>query len=126
MAEINFKEENIINVNLTSDPTIKTEVPDINYMPGYKVAEEQRRANELERQAYYEEIQRKVDNGEFNGEQGPQGEPGKDGIVTFEEFTEEQKASLKGDKGDTGPQGPKGDKGNFMLKTIKVILQHFF
>lgn len=128
MAGINLSEENIINVNLTPESTIqtdltpdsaiKTEVPDINYIPGYKVAEEERRSNELERQTYYEEIQRKVNNGEFNGEQGPQGpagKDGKDGVLTFEEFTEEQKASLKGDKGDkgdTGPQGPKGEKGD--------------
>lgn len=71
---------------------------DINYMPSYKVAEEERQNNEAERQtaesirelnemtretnetnrinnenerkAYYEEIQQKVENGEFDGDTG--------------------------------------------------------
>ena len=81
-----------IIVNISSEE-IKATVPDINYIPAYKVAEEQRRANELERISnenerieYYEEIQNKVANGDFNGEQGPQGI-----------------------QGIQGPQGPKGD-----------------
>ena len=75
-------------------------------------------------------VQKKLDDGEFvgaqgpkgekgdPGEQGPQGETGatgpqgpkgEDGEVTFESLTDEQKASLRG---ETGPQGPKGEKGD--------------
>lgn len=107
MAEVRLSDENTINVNLASEEIIKTELPDINYIPGYKVAEEERRA-------YYEDFKQRVENGEFNGEQGIQGEkgdPGKDGTMSFEELTEEQKASLKGDKGDKGEPGETGDSG---------------
>jgi hypothetical protein len=104
-------QEKII-INLSSEETIQANVPDINYIPAYKVAEEQRRSNEIERQAYYEEIQRKVANGEFNGEPGIQGEPGKDGTVSFEELTDAQRESLRGPQGIQGEQGPKGEKGD--------------
>lgn len=130
MADVRLSDENTIKVNLASEEPIKAKITDVNYIPGYAVAEEQRRLNELERmaneeerEAYYEEIQQRVANGEFNGEQGlpgekgekgekgDPGEPGKDGTMTFEELTEEQKASLKGDKGDKGDPGEKGDTG---------------
>ena len=88
------------------------------------------------------DVQKKLDDGEFvgargpkgekgdTGERGPQGETGatgpqgpkgKDGEVTFESLTDEQKASLrgepgaqgeKGEKGDPGAQGEKGEKGD--------------
>ena len=88
------------------------------------------------------DVQKKLDNGEFVGAQGPKGEKGdtgergpqgetgatgpqgpkgKDGEVTFESLTDEQKASLrgepgakgeKGEKGDPGAQGEKGEKGD--------------
>ena len=54
-------------VNLSQEEEIRATVPDINYIPAYKVAEEQRRANELERIEYYGDIQEKVENGEFDG-----------------------------------------------------------
>lgn len=113
-------EEKII-ASLSSEEEIKATVPEINYIPGYKIAEEQRRTNELERidnenerKEYYEEIQNKVANGEFNGEPGPQGPAGKDGNVSFEELTDEQKESLRGPQGiqgEPGPQGPQGEQG---------------
>ena len=88
------------------------------------------------------DVQKKLDDGEFVGAQGPRGEKGdtgergpqgetgatgpqgpkgKDGEVTFESLTDEQKASLrgepgakgeKGEKGDPGAQGEKGEKGD--------------
>ena len=88
------------------------------------------------------DVQKKLDNGEFVGAQGPKGEKGdtgergpqgetgatgpqgpkgKDGEVTFESLTDEQKASLrgepgakgeKGERGDPGAQGEKGEKGD--------------
>lgn len=70
-------------INLIKEETIDAQVTDINYIPAYKVAEEERRKNELERVSnenkritYYEEIQRKVDNGEFNGKDGIDGKDG--------------------------------------------------
>lgn len=98
MASVNLSEENIIKVNLSEDSSITTnlsneatlnaQVQDINYIPGYVASEEERRANEIqrvenenEREAYYEEIQKKVANGEFKGEKGDKGEKGEDGLT---------------------------------------------
>lgn len=95
------------NINFKDTNPISLDVSDINYIPGYKAAEEERRANELnrisnenERIAYYQEIQQKVNNGEFKGEKGEPGEPGKDGedgytpIKGKDYFTEEEKQEL--------------------------------
>ena len=49
-------------------------------------------------QAVADEVQRRLDNGDFVGPQGPQGEKGDPGA--------------KGDKGDPGAQGEKGEKGD--------------
>ncbi len=87
------------------------------------------------------DVQKKLDNGEFvgaqgpkgdtgaqgprgekgdTGERGPQGETGatgpqgpkgKDGEVTFESLTDEQIASLRGEPGAKGEKGEKGDPG---------------
>lgn len=54
------------------------------------------------------EVQRKLDNGEFKGEAGP---PGKDGAMRFEDLTDEQRESLRGPVGPQGPQGPEGPVG---------------
>lgn len=136
MADVRLSDENTIKVNLASEEPIKAKITDVNYIPGYAVAEEQRRLNELERmaneeerEAYYEDIQQRVANGEFNGKDGEQGLPGekgekgdkgdpgekgKDGTMSFEELTEEQKASLKGDPGEKGEPGETGDSGVYI------------
>ncbi len=87
------------------------------------------------------DVQKKLDNGEFVGAQGPkgdtgaqgprgekgdtgergppgetgatgpQGPKGKDGEVTFESLTDEQIASLRGEPGAKGEKGEKGDPG---------------
>ena len=87
------------------------------------------------------DVQKKLDNGEFVGAQGPkgdtgpqgpqgetgatgpqgprgetgatgpQGPKGKDGEVTFESLTDEQKASLRGEPGVKGEKGDPGAKG---------------
>lgn len=44
-----------------------------------------------------EEIETKLENGEFVGEKGDKGDP-----FTYEDFTEEQLANLKGEKGEKG------------------------
>ena len=49
-------------------------------------------------QAVADEVQRRLDNGDFVGPQGPQGEKGDPGA--------------KGDKGDPGARGEKGEKGD--------------
>ena len=48
-------------------------------------------------QAVADEVQRRLDDGDFVGPQGPQGAPGRDGA--------------KGEKGDPGAKGDKGDTG---------------
>lgn len=102
-------EEKII-ASLSSEEEIKATVPEINYIPGYKIAEEQRRTNELERidnenerKEYYEEIQNKVANGEFNGEPGQDGEPGKNG--------------------QDGKDGEKGERGTSIYLTTEYICE---
>lgn len=110
MANVKLNDGDTIKVQVEEQKAINTHINDINYIPGYKAAEEERRA-------YYEDFKKRVENGEFNGEQGAPGEkgepgePGKDGTMSFEELTEEQKASLKGDKGDKGEPGETGDSG---------------
>mgnify|MGYP000908727433 CR=1 FL=1 len=46
------------------------------------------------------DVQKKLDNGDFVGPQGPKGEKGEPGAQ-----------GLRGEKGDTGPQGPRGETG---------------
>ena len=103
---VEFKDVNPIEVN----------VPDINYIPAYKIAEEQRRANEEqrinnenERISYYNEIQAKVNNGEFKGDKGDKGEQGIQGIQGIQ--------GVKGDKGDKGDKGEVGDTGYTLTNT---------
>ena len=119
-----------------NEEILKVEIFDINYIPSYKVAEEERQSNELERianeeerQKYYQEIQDKVNNGEFKGETGPQGPQGEtgpqgpagvDGTVTFEELTEEQKESLRGPQGEQGLQGEVGPAGVYLGETEPI------
>lgn len=77
MTTITLNETESIKVNLKAqESTLNASLKDINYIPSYKEAETERRTNELERIAYYEEIQQKVANGEFNGEKGDKGEAG--------------------------------------------------
>ena len=136
MAEINLIKEETIQVDLTSENPIDAQVPEINYIPGYKIAEEERRKNEIERVTnenerieYYEEVRRDVENGEFDGKNtvyvgetepiddyyevwvNPEGTP----IVEAENIVMEDGETLQ-DKYDNGkligPRGEKGDKGD--------------
>ena len=52
-------------------------------------------------QAVADEVQRRLDNGDFVGPQGPQGDRGETGPI-----------GPQGDKGDPGAQGEKGEKGD--------------
>ena len=84
-------------------------------------------------QAVADEVQQRLDNGDFVGPQGPQGPKGEKGdkgdrgeqgdtgpqgetgakgdAFTFDDFTPEQLESLRGPKGDTGATGPQGTEG---------------
>lgn len=76
MATIEFNNEKSINARLSHELSINAKVKNLNYIPDYKKYEEERQNNELEREAYINELKQRVLNGEFNG---PQGLPGKDG-----------------------------------------------
>lgn len=98
---VSIKDISSLSTSVGDAQTFSTTADDINYIPGYVEAEKQRReneteriSNEAERKAYYQEIQEKVNNGEFKGEKGDKGEPGP-----------------KGDQGSVGPQGSKGEDG---------------
>lgn len=54
------------------------------------------------------DLERRIDNGEFKGEQGPKGE---DGTLVFEDLSEAQIETLRGPQGEVGPAGPQGEKG---------------
>lgn len=85
------------NVKFNEEKKVGVEFFDIDFLPSYKIAELERQENEKERIAYYNEIQQRVANGEFNGKDGRNGIDGKDGE--------------KGDKGDTGEKGDSPVKG---------------
>ena len=97
MATVQFSDASPVEVNLAPEKTIDTVVNDINYIPGYKQAE-------IERRAYYEEFKQSVEAGEFVGETGEQGVPGKDGVtpniqigsVTTLDFEEEARVTKEG------------------------------
>lgn len=70
-------------------------------------------------QAVADEVQRRLDDGDFVGPQGPKGDTGPQGetgakgdAFTFADFTPEQLESLRGPKGDTGATGAQGEKGD--------------
>jgi hypothetical protein len=76
------------SVILGKEERLVVNLNEVNYIPDYKIYEEERQQNELERIAYYESLQQAVENGEFDGEQG-----------------------VPGERGPEGPQGPIGDNG---------------
>ena len=86
---VSIKDISSLDTSIGENQTVTADTSDINYIPGYVASEEERRANEIqrvenenEREAYYEEIQKKVANGEFKGEKGNKGEKGEDGLTT--------------------------------------------
>lgn len=64
-------------------------------------------------QAVADEVQRRLDNGDFVGPQGPQGDKGETGpIGPRGPKGEKGDKGDRGEKGDTGPQGETGAKGD--------------
>lgn len=64
-------------------------------------------------QAVADEVQRRLDNGDFVGPQGPQGDRGETGPIGPQGPKGEPGArGEKGEKGEPGPQGPRGEKGD--------------
>ena len=132
---VNFEEEKAITIDLSNEEPIQTEVYDINHLPSYKIAEEERRANEKERIAnenerkdYYNDFTTKVNEGYFDGANGvyvgseqptdedvnvwidPNGTPEVEAknIVFLDNETLQTKydnGELKGEKGDKGADG---------------------
>lgn len=63
-------------------------------------------------QAVADEVQRRLDNGDFVGPQGPQGDKGETGPIGPQgPKGEKGDKGDRGEKGDTGPQGETGAKG---------------
>lgn len=64
-------------------------------------------------QAVADEVQRRLDNGDFVGPQGPQGDRGETGPIGQQgPKGEKGDKGDRGEKGDTGPQGETGAKGD--------------
>ena len=64
-------------------------------------------------QAVADEVQRRLDNGDFVGPQGPKGDRGETGPIGPQGSKGEKgDKGDKGEKGDTGPQGETGAKGD--------------
>lgn len=64
-------------------------------------------------QAVADEVQRRLDNGDFIGPQGPQGDRGETGPIGPQgPKGEKGDKGDRGEKGDTGPQGETGAKGD--------------
>lgn len=104
---VSIKDISSLDTSIGENQTVTADTSDINYVPGYVEAEKQRReneteriSNEAERKAYYQEIQEKVNNGEFKGEKGDKGEKGE-----------------QGEQGIQGIQGIQGEKGEDGLTT---------
>ena len=121
-----------INVNISDNETLKvnisnsnsqilnTNIPDINYIPGYKAAEEERRNNETQRissendrEEYIDELKVKVNNGYFNGATFI---PSVDdlGNISWNNdkgLVNPTTKNIRGPKGEDGAQGPQGIQG---------------
>lgn len=100
--DITLSKEKTINTNLAQAKSISTNIEDLSYIPAYREYELERQENELERQAYFEELQEKVNNGEFVGKSIEYDwEDTKLGIRQ-EGQLEYEYVDLKGDKGNDG------------------------
>ena len=70
------------------------------------------------------DVQKKLDNGEFVGAQGPKGEKGDTGVQGARgEKGDTGERGPQGETGATGPQGPKGDPGSIDNLAENVALE---
>lgn len=70
------------------------------------------------------DVQKKLDNGEFVGAQGPKGEKGDTGVQGAKgEKGDTGERGPQGETGATGPQGPKGDPGSIDNLAENVALE---
>ena len=109
-----------INASISTDSTINTSIPDINYIPGYKAAEEERRANEVVRQAnetyrenYFDEMKREYESGALDGATFIP-DVNSDGDISWTNnkgMVNPETRNIRGPKGDAGPQGVQGIQG---------------
>lgn len=128
MASVNLNKENNLDIAMSTDAPINAQVQNIDYLPSYKVAEEERRANELGRMAnetaretYFEGMVAKFESGYFKGDKGEPGATGYDGKsleynwngtelgVRVEGETEYAYSDLKGIQGEKGEKGDPGE-----------------
>jgi len=127
-----------IQVTISDNETLVANVTDINYIPGYVIAEEERRANEIirisneqDRIALYNDLEYKKETDYWRGEKGDDGDAGDiiEAGATVDSGTGNQRVdftlrgnpskrtmffgfkNLKGDKGDTGATGAPGSPG---------------
>lgn len=122
-----LNEEDTINASLSNEETINTQLPPINYIPGYKQAEEERRANEIIRISnenirkdnennridYYNNLKSRVDSGEFDGATFLPN-VNTDGDISWTNdrgLDNPTTRNIRGPKGDAGPQGIQGIQG---------------
>lgn len=99
----------LTNANLVLSQYQDAEQTRVRYENARVTNEELRVDAEEDREAYITDLQRRVNNGEFNGqdgERGPAGPRGEKGDTGSQGPRGE-----KGDRGDTGSQGPRGEKG---------------
>lgn len=99
----------LINANLVLSQYQEAEQTRVRNENARVTNEELRVDAEEDREAYITDLQRRVNNGEFNGqdgERGPAGPRGEKGDTGSQGPRGE-----KGDRGDTGSQGPRGEKG---------------
>ncbi len=100
--DVKLSNEKAINTSLAQVKSVTTSVEDLNYIPAYREYEKERQENELERQAYFEELQERVENGEFVGKSLEYDwEDTKLGIRQ-EGQEEYEYVDLKGEKGNDG------------------------
>lgn len=139
---VNFNEEQKIIIDLAEETPITTEVNDINHIPSYKIAEEERRANEKqrianenEREKFYNEFQDKVNRGDFDADNGvyvgsepptdedvtvwidPNGTPEVEAKNIF--FADNENLQTKYENGELkGEKGDKGEDGTITFETL--------
>lgn len=112
------------------DEEIEIVFEDIEYIPGYKEAEIERRTNELERisneekrQTLYNQMQDDYDKGRFNGATFTPTVDSECNIIWTNDkgLPNPETVNVKGDKGDTGSTGPQGVQGEPGYTPVRTV-----